>query len=449
MPKSIRTWVNPVYPDGDQGQKPRADRARWRIYDETARRVIEEKNRTHKRRIDADNHVEALRREIDDYNRNEERILQLQAGAELLGSYARNYVDRTKRAALQERSWINLDGRLRNHILPVLGDRPLSSVTTEDVQLLLDNLTLREEDPLAPSTVRYVYNLINRILAKAVIDKKIPWNPCDGIDTKNELPRQEPGPEMLFLTREEIDILANCIDPRYRALIYVAGYSGLRAGELWALTKSRLHLPAGGVCKIQVHSAQSEPHGRVVVKPYPKNYRRREVPIPQKVAHILREHLLASPSENGLVFTAPGGGSVSHNNFKDRFFNPAVDKAGVPEGADHRLPFHDLRHTAAAIWIAARCEPKQLRTLLGDTSRAIERYEHLFPGPRGGPDATHGREHARDTGSVSGIPRNRVTDPIVKAFEKGTGSPKMTLGSLTQHPKTESVPIQLCQICVS
>jgi integrase len=51
----------------------------------------------------------------------------------------------------------------------------------------------------------------------------------------------------------------------------------------------------------------------------------------------------------------------------------------VPKDADHRLRFHDLRHTAAAIWIDLRCSRKQLQAFLGDC-RAIERYEHLFEG---------------------------------------------------------------------
>jgi hypothetical protein len=133
-------------------------------------------------------------------------------GQKLFGTYARAYVESTKRASLTERAWIDVDGRLRNHLLPVLENRPLLAITTEDVRGLLANLTLEKE--LSAATVKPVYHLLNKIMARAVIDRKISFNPCDGIDAKFDLPQEEEGPEMLFLTHAEIELLANAIVPR-------------------------------------------------------------------------------------------------------------------------------------------------------------------------------------------------------------------------------------------
>jgi hypothetical protein len=62
-----------------------------------------------------------------------------------------------------------------------------------------------------------------------------------------------------------------------------------------------------------------------------------------------------------------------------------VNAEGVPKRADHRIRFHDLRHAAAAIWIDLGRGPKQLQASVADTSRAIERDEHLFDGHNGCP----------------------------------------------------------------
>jgi integrase len=43
--------------------------------------------------------------------------------------------------------------------------------------------------------------------------------------------------------------------------------------------------------------------------------------------------------------------------------------------------FHDLRHTAIALWIAAGASPKQIAAWAGHTSTSVvlDRYGHLFP----------------------------------------------------------------------
>jgi integrase len=76
------------------------------------------------------------------------------------------------------------------------------------------------------------------------------------------------------------------------------------------------------------------------------------------------------------VFTAAEGGPVRHHNFYVRHYKPAVRRADLPPA----LRFHDLRHSAAAILIAEGCSERQLQAILGDTSRAVDRYVHLFEG---------------------------------------------------------------------
>jgi integrase len=89
-----------------------------------------------------------------------------------------------------------------------------------------------------------------------------------------ELPTQEQGDEMLFLTPDQLAQLADTVDPRYRALILTAGYSGLRAGELSALKVERVHFLRR---RLAVVEAYGEVRGRLVTKST-KTRRRREVP---------------------------------------------------------------------------------------------------------------------------------------------------------------------------
>jgi hypothetical protein len=59
-----------------------------------------------------------------------------------------------------------------------------------------------------------------------------------------------------------------------------------------------------------------------------------------------------------------------------RVFRPAVRRAGLAP-----LRFHDLRHTYAALMVAAGAHPKLLQAQLGHTSInvTLNTYGHLFP----------------------------------------------------------------------
>ena len=53
--------------------------------------------------------------------------------------------------------------------------------------------------------------------------------------------------EMRFLTPAEIVDLAEAIHARYRALVFVGAYGGLRMGELAGLRQSRIDLLAEAI----------------------------------------------------------------------------------------------------------------------------------------------------------------------------------------------------------
>ncbi|HEV2071553.1 MAG TPA: hypothetical protein VGR26_17325 [Acidimicrobiales bacterium] len=88
------------------------------------------------------------------------------------------------------------ESRLRKHILPTLGDRPIQSITPADVRAWVGNLT----DQLSPGAVYWTYRTLARILATAEIDGLIRRSPCIGVHP----PRQTGHTEMHFLTPLEV-----------------------------------------------------------------------------------------------------------------------------------------------------------------------------------------------------------------------------------------------------
>ncbi len=72
--------------------------------------------------------------------------------------------------------------------------------------------------------------------------------------------------------------------------------------------------------------------------------------MPRLVAEALTDHRTAGygqPGTNGFVFAMPGGTALEVNNWRRRYWQPAVNAAGL-DG----LRIHDLRHTAASLAIS-------------------------------------------------------------------------------------------------
>jgi integrase len=182
-------------------------------------------------------------------------------------------------------------------------------------------------------------------------------------------PRRERA-EMRFLGWAEVEQLAyETIEP-YGNLVRFACLTGLRQGELFALRDRAVDLGRQGIV---VEAGARE--GRLV--PTKTSAGRRRVRLSVEASRILREQLLArGPNEFGLVFPTPSGAVWRKDNFMARVFRPAVRRARLAP-----LRFHDLRHTYAALMVAAGAHPKLLQAQLGHTSInvTLNTYGHLFP----------------------------------------------------------------------
>jgi integrase len=118
------------------------------------------------------------------------------------------------------------DNALRVHILPLLGDRTVASLRRSDIQGLVKTVSGR----LAPSTVRNVYDVLNRVLAAAVDDRVISVSPAKRI----ALPALTHG-EVVPPSSADVAALAEQVNRRYRGLVVLLAGGGLRIGEALGL----------------------------------------------------------------------------------------------------------------------------------------------------------------------------------------------------------------------
>jgi integrase len=180
---------------------------------------------------------------------------------------------------------------------------------------------------------------------------------------------------MRFATIPEVRKPAEGVPGRYRARILVAAFGGLRWGELAGLRRWRIDMEA---CSVVVIEQLTEIDAQLERGPVKSRAGARTVVLPKAAADALARHLdaLDDTDPDGLVFTAPEGGPLRHSNFTHRVWYPTTKAAGV-EG----LRFHDLRHTAATLALAAGANTRELMQRIGHASPAAAlRYQHVMDG---------------------------------------------------------------------
>lgn len=285
-------------------------------------------------------------------------------GKILLGDWAGTWLE--TKVDLRPSSRARLEGVLRAHIVPEFGDRPLSGIGNAEIGAWVARLG---SAGLSASTVRKSFNALSQMMRAAVADQRIPFNPCQSVP----LP-PERHVEQRFLMPREVEVLAEVMEPRFRALVLLAAYGGLRFGELAGLRRSRLD-PVRG--RVQVAESLVEANGQLSFGPPKSKRSRRSVPLPRRIASEMQAHLeqygLADP--DSLVFTGPKGGALRRTGFRRSWWQPATKAAGLPG-----FKFHELRHTFVALWVAAGANPKEISVRAGHSSVAftLDRYGHLY-----------------------------------------------------------------------
>lgn len=261
-----------------------------------------------------------------------------------------------------------------NHIKPALGHLDLQEVTKLHVQAFVDDLTCKPSAKpakdgsarlLAATTVREVYQELDKCLAAARQAGHLRHNPCQGIT----LPRIE-RQDMHLLDEAEVIALADAIGDRYAALVYVLSYGGLRIGEAAALVPSDFDGKSLSITK-----TAAEVQGKLATSVLERGAGRRVVPLPDSAAVHLVRHVETYPG--AYIFTGRDGGQIRSNVFRARQFTEARAEIGRPE-----LRIHDLRHTAVSLWIAQGVDLARIGELAGHASSAftLNRYGHLFTG---------------------------------------------------------------------
>jgi integrase len=251
---------------------------------------------------------------------------------------------------------------LNRHLIPHLGDVPLSQLSPSVVRQWHAG---RLRADVGRSTVAKAYRLLKTILNTAVADEVLPRNPCMLRGAGSErTPERDPP------TLAEAHALAEAIEPRWRMLVLLATWSGLRWGELVALRRSSIDV-AGGRLAVTGQLIETQ-HGRELGPPK-TDAGRRTVHLPPHLMPELVDHLnrWVGPEAEAWLFCGPLGAPLARRNFTTHWTR-ARTGAGLPS-----VRFHDLRHLSATLAATTGASTRELMARMGHSSaRAALIYQH-------------------------------------------------------------------------
>lgn len=331
---------------------------RYDVRYRAADRQVEE---TFRRRKDAEVRIRQL--EADELT---SALIDPRLARETFDGYAEHWLDSrlVKGRPLAPMTRQGYQGLLRRHLLPAFRDVAIGRITTQMVRDWYATTTTRSGADQAAKS----YRLLRAILNTAVEDDRIGRNPCRirgaGIEHAAE--------RSMVDTALVLD-LAAVIDPRLRALVLLAGFVGLRTGELLGLRRCDVDL-AGRLLHVRVQAQEVTRAGRLVTGPK-SDAGIRTVALPALVTDALEHHLDAYAQEGaeGVLFTGPKGGPIARQRLST-MWRAACEAAEAPRD----LHIHDLRHHAATV--TARMPgitTKELMARIGHSSpRAALLYQH-------------------------------------------------------------------------
>ena len=184
------------------------------------------------------------------------------------------------------------------------------------------------------------------------------------------------------LTVEQVEAIAETVDPWWRTYVLVLAYCGLRPGEAVALQRRDLD----DLGRLTVERGISEHRGRLIEQDT-KTHRARIVQVPASVLRELREHLEAhvGPDPESPIFTTPAGNRVRMSNWRHKIWDPTALELELPQWATPYV----LRHTAASLMAQQGVPVSAAAAALGhDPAIFLRTYAHLYPGDlRGVADA--------------------------------------------------------------
>lgn len=272
------------------------------------------------------------------------------------------------------------------NISPFMGNRKINSMVKSDIQWLVDKAY---DDNYKYERQNKIKVILTDMFERALEDELVSRNPCKGV-----IIRSAREVKAKALTREEQEVFFEfCRGTFYDNLFNVAVNTGLRPGELFALTKGDIDLENGfvNVNKTLVYQKYLTDERKTFhIEPPKTKQSYRKVPINSTCRKYLEKQVQLKdivskkrPKEqNDFLFVTTFNTPLNSVIYADAI-RSIVRKINDTRSFDDAFPFfsgHTFRHTFATRCFENGIQPKVVQAYLGHASlkMTMDLYTHVM-----------------------------------------------------------------------
>lgn len=291
--------------------------------------------------------------------------------SKLIFEFARDNYFGAIKSTIKESSLYNKISIFKNHITPYFTEKDLSTIKAEDIFAWHDIIMAKTTSSGRLFSKNQIKKINETFVAFAnwCVKRYGIKNFIENIEMPS---RREQKREYTIWTKEQFGQFCSVIDePRYKAIFYTLFYSGIRCGEMQALTPNEFD---GSNLIIKATYTRKTLDRTPYKITQTKNYKIHKVPLPVHAQAVLKEWF-AYKKDNKLpnAFIFGGDNPISNNAVQN-----ALDKytriAGLP-----RIRIHDFRHSYVSMLLSNGTNFAVIASLIGDTiEQVVKTYSHLI-----------------------------------------------------------------------
>jgi integrase len=324
-----------------------------------------------------------------------------------VGDFLTIWLRDTASASVRPATFASYEGIIRIHLHPLLGRIPLTKLTPQHVQDLMNR---KLQEGLSPRRVDYI-----RAVLRHALNQALRWGfVARNVATLVDPPRAQRA-EITPLNAAEISRFFEAIHgDRLEALYVLALSTGLRQGEALGLVWQDIDFEVGTVA---VTRALQRIDGQYHFVEPKSRQSRRVVHLPLTARRTLEAHLGRQAAERlamgshwkdlGLVFPTIEGRPLDAS-----YVTHHLQKLLASASLRHQR-FHDLRHACASLLLAQGVPARVVMDVLGHSqvSLTLNTYSHVVPSLR--TEAADRMENvlARALATSSEPPAERTGEP--------------------------------------
>ena len=253
---------------------------------------------------------------------------------------------------------------IEKHILPYFGDMLTANITKVDV-LSWQRTLIQDEEEYSKTFLHSVHSQLSAIFNYLCKYKDLPRNPASECGAMG----QKKVDEMEFWTVDEFNTFIPVVDDvMFRTIFYVLFFSGMRVGELLALTKDDIDFDCN---TISISKTFNRVGGKDIITSPKTRKSKRVIDMHPAIMKILQNYVntLYEINENDRLFLTTKSSIAKRKA-------AYCKKSGVKQ-----IRTHDLRHSHVAMLINLGVRIEVISARLGHekVSTTWDIYGHLYP----------------------------------------------------------------------